>query len=939
MKCPFTPGACLGRECPGWSLGGCFLQLFLQKMDNISLKLDTLCNLSSITVSAYAAATKSKQAGPETPAGSDLASEIKANEQPTLWAMAEATPGPEKTDTRLLKEAPLCEVLESTLSGIEHRVPFRAGHVPETASVAQQQDRTKPDVAHVDVSKGIPFEAESELTIPARGFLPGFPAKVSEIMFTDEAAEAETGEDPEPAQGIEAQELSLEVPAIEKLATEIIDELTVNERVLLAAQPTNGSGTTGVPYDGITPEFYDGSSSEEPNDVSAKPTPDSTLDNVVVAEGELSVSSGPELQEQPAAKTGAGALSVEKLIDDITAQESDRGPVPEDRLSAEEAIDLTTGSTVAQETTGELAIVAQKVEAAAAAQRPAIEEDPEPEPAQVTDSSAVDVSSLESVPSAAGIEVSVEEIQQPVDEVSPATDPASWVPVDLVEARGEAVLGIDFGSVLSKVALKPDGTSPAMAIPLALTAYDILHKAGLMSHFESRNEYVEESLIYFDPNEFVFCGSLAKKLSQEAAESGSGRPAIQNLKTFLVRGGANLQIHNDFFPASESLDSQSVLAIYLAYLLRLTRHYLDKRASKIAVDLDTTIRAFSIPTWIEDRYREDVKRLFRGAAAYAFCLERWLKDDLVKGVRLPDLRKALDEARQYKAKVEENLTGAIMTESVAAGNSRVLGLTNERVRPLTVLVVNVGAGFTDFALFTVSYPEARDAKLAAQVAFKGGVGTGLGVWDNALKTLLFNRVREVPAARKKVNEFRLFKTRLELQVKNIKEALMSSEEAIPVDVSPVLPEPVFIERSELESSLPVKAALFGIRDGLRMYIKEAIKAVGMHRFDPGFTEILITGGGAYLPSVVDCVREAVATLGPAYPSKVRSDYASALYASIPNIGALYPLLAVALGSTEKEYPDEQATAAPSAPTPTLGSASQNRVAAGAARGINKFRLG
>ena len=251
------------------------------------------------------------------------------------------------------------------------------------------------------------------------------------------------------------------------------------------------------------------------------------------------------------------------------------------------------------------------------------------------------------------------------------------------------------------------------------------------------------------------------------------------------------------------------------------------------------------------------------------------------------------------------------------------------------MVVNVGAGFTDFALFTVSYPEARDAKLAAQVAYKGGVGTGLGVWDNALKTLLFNRVREVPAARKKVNEFRLFKTRLELQVRDIKEALMSSEEAIPVDVSPVLPEPIFIERSELESSLPVKASLFGIRDGLRTYIKEAIKAVGMHRFDPGFTEILITGGGAYLPSVVDCVRDAVATLGPAYPSKVRSDYVSALYTSIPNIGALYPLLAVALGSTEKEYPDEQATAAPPAatPTPTHGqaSSSRNRIAPQALR--------
>ncbi|HUJ88865.1 MAG TPA: hypothetical protein VLX12_01615, partial [Syntrophorhabdales bacterium] len=389
---------------------------------------------------------------------------------------------------------------------------------------------------------------------------------------------------------------------------------------------------------------------------------------------------------------------------------------------------------------------------------------------------------------------------------------------------------------------------------------------------------------------------------------GQSRPAIQNLKTFLVRGGANLQIHSDFFPASESLDSQSVLAIYLAYLLRLTRHYLDKRTAKITVDLDSTIRNFSIPTWIEERYKEDVKRLYRGAAAYAFCLERWLKDDLIKGARVSDVRKALHEAHAHKSKIEETLVGSIMTESVAAGHTRLLSLTNEKGRPLTVLAVNVGAGFTDFALFNVAHPEGHDPDITAQVSYKGGVGTGVGVWDNALKTLLFNRIREIPAARKKVNEFRIFKARLELQAREIKEALMASGEGLSVDVSPVLPEEVSVERSELESSLPVKAALFGIRDGLRLFIKEAIKSIGMHRFDPGLTEIIVTGGGAFLPSVAECIREAVATLGPAYPAKVRTDYVSPLYTSIPDIGHLYPLLAVSLGSTEKGYPDEQPTA-------------------------------
>jgi hypothetical protein len=357
------------------------------------------------------------------------------------------------------------------------------------------------------------------------------------------------------------------------------------------------------------------------------------------------------------------------------------------------------------------------------------------------------------------------------------------------------------------------------------------------------------------------------------------------------------------------------------------------------------VRNFSIPTWIEERYREDVKRLFRGAAAYAFCLERWLKDDLIKGARLPDVRKALQEAREHRGKIEEALVGSIVTESTAAGRTRLLSLGNQKGRPMTILAVNVGAGFTDFALFTVAQPEGQDANIEAHVAYRGGVGTGLGVWDNALKTLLFNRVREVPAARKKVNEFRLFKARLELQAREIKEALMTAEGTLSIDVSPVLPEPVSIEKSELEGSLPVKAALFGIRDGLRVFIKEAIKALGMHRFDPGFTEIIVTGGGAFLPSVVDCIREAVATLGPAYPAKVRADFVSPLYTSIPNIASLYPLLAVSLGATEKEYSDEHATttqdasAAASAGGPTSAPrARPTPQVKMSAKATNRFRL-
>ncbi len=946
MKCPFISGDCLGRDCPGWSLGRCFLESILQKMDNISLKLDTLCNLSSIMMT-HVTAPKVKQAGPERPVKSAPEKEQNGSGEPTLWAMAEDVPKPDKASN---KEA------------------FHADHAPDAASQFEQYAFAKSGDIEQDTA-GETLEAEIHLDMPDHELLPGFPTKVSDIIFADEA-EAQPDQAGVSAHAIKPEELSLEAPIAEEIAAEIVDDLTINERILLTTQPSNGSGMTGIPYEGILTEFYEGLSSDVPEDGPAESTPDITLEEAVASAEKPAVPSEAESKEDEAAPASVERLSVEAVVNDIAGNAEPQTPeAPAPDLPPDVAAEATLKEPTLESTAESGEAQPEQIILASAEHQPAssIKEEekqesppepeavheeaiPEPEPVQIAGSSAEAEPYVEAMPAGAGVEVAVEELQEPEGEMAGTTDPASWVPVEIVQAQGEAVLGIDFGSASSKVALKPNSTEPAVAVPLALTAYNILHKAGLMSHFTSQNEYVEESLLYFDPNEFAFCGSLAKKLAQEASESGAARPAIQNLKTFLIRGGANLQIHRDFFPASESLDSQSVLALYLAYLLRLTRHYLEKRSAKIGVDLDTTIRAFAIPTWIEERYKEDVKRLFRGAAAYAFCLERWLKDDLIKGVRVPDLRKALAEARQYRAKIEENLMGPIMTESVAVGNARLLGLAHERVHPLSLLIVNVGAGFTDFALFNITYPEARDAKLTAQVSYKGGVGTGLGVWDNALKTLLFNRVREDAAARKKINEFRLFKATLELKAKDIKESLMAGEGSLAVDVSPMMGEPVLVERSELESSLPVKAALFGIRDGLRTYIKEAIKAVGMHRFDPGFTEILVTGGGAYLPSVVDCVREAVATLGPAYPGKVRSDYISALYTSLPNIGALYPMVAASLGSTEKECPDEQAaTATIAAPAATAGPAASSRTPVDkpgqptarnrvAAKFMNKLRL-
>lgn len=549
-------------------------------MDNISLKLDTLCNLTSLAVSSYTAANKPKQAEPLKPASLRTEKEPveealeEASNRPEFWNFPVATREPGGRGTHAPGDTPLHKPLEFVQN-------------PEKGVEIYSQDHTKEGTKEPD---GLPLQKDvapgnshsdapdaahhggvgNQVLIQDEEPLPEFPAKVSEIVFADES-EARVRDALGAAHSIEAQELTLELTTVEELTAEITEGLAVSERVLLMAQPTNGAGASDVTYDGLAPELHAELSYEEPNEAPSQPAGDSVLKDVPSEDRELAVSTEEPLAETAGVQPSAEALSVQKVIDDITSIKEPAKPKAESEPAgtvAELEVAPSTApvmaETVAQpETAAAETVFVQPVEITAepspVEETKTVSEEPEvaileeaiivkeeaeaptavhAEGAPVAElPSAVDAAGLDSLPTKGDIEVSFEEIPKPDEEAASSTDPSSWAPIDLVEAKGNAVLGIDFGASLSKVALKTDESAPATAVPVALIAYEILHKADLMSHFESQSEYVEDSLIYFDQNEFVFCGSLAKKLSLEAAEAGQSRPAIQNLKTFLVRGG------------------------------------------------------------------------------------------------------------------------------------------------------------------------------------------------------------------------------------------------------------------------------------------------------------------------------------------------------------------------------------------------------------------
>ncbi len=321
MKCPFTPGECIGRECPGWSLGSCFLEIFIQKMDTISLKLDTLCNLTSLT--AVSNAGKPNQ--PE-PVRSREADPIKepieketrpASNQSTFWKFPGIALKPERRAAN------------------QHRDPFVRSRVsdaprgPEKPLESQVQERakqpaaeTQKEVLSVDTHHTVLEEThdngvDREAIQEEKPFLE-FPAKVSDIVFGDET-EARVTDALRVAQSIEPQELTLELTPVEEFASEVHEGLAVSERVLLMAQPANGSGTIDVMVDDL-PHDLDTEWPIEQDEATPQEAETSAL-NVMSTAAEEPAASTEEAPERVAASAHSDLLSVEKVIDDITSTE------------------------------------------------------------------------------------------------------------------------------------------------------------------------------------------------------------------------------------------------------------------------------------------------------------------------------------------------------------------------------------------------------------------------------------------------------------------------------------------------------------------------------------------------------------------------------------------------------------------------------------------
>jgi molecular chaperone HscA len=448
-------------------------------------------------------------------------------------------------------------------------------------------------------------------------------------------------------------------------------------------------------------------------------------------------------------------------------------------------------------------------------------------------------------------------------------------------ANPEVTVCLDFGTAMSKAFAMVDETAP---IELALGK-----RAG-----SPNGGYPVDSSLFISDDGVLYFGHQAVDRGRAAA--ASGRKRYDSPKARLSMGE---QVDINKVPVEKEINpviglpvtEGELITLYLAYLTDLASSELEAQGySRYCA------RRFARPCWPDARNKW-AEPLLREMLAQAQVLADTLHDHWNGGIPLATAKLAVDKVRAL-TKLPMYLLDKDIPEPVAAAAS--LMVRRDEAQRELFLVIDVGAGTTDFGLFMLQHNPEKDVCLVRIVP---GTIDFLEQAGNRVDDLLKHFVLKQegidgfgPEGRHdlaymqsdiRLNKERLFRDqRVEIPLANGSRATVLLED--------------FLENDRVKK--------FG--EQLQRKAEEVLSAAGDGYLDlmrDGHVRVVLTGGGADLPMV-----QALAT-GPILVKKgdvtrniLRKAAAKTpvwIHESYPQFEPQYSQLAVAIGGANPDLPD------------------------------------
>lgn len=470
---------------------------------------------------------------------------------------------------------------------------------------------------------------------------------------------------------------------------------------------------------------------------------------------------------------------------------------------------------------------------------------------------------------------------EPPPQIDPKLDLTSLETEE--QAKRETLLCLDFGTAMSKAfaTMVEDGEA-VDELPL---------KLGERAKQEGGLIYPVPSSLWITDDGHIFLGQKAIALSLH--DSSGKRQRFDSLKRELTMGLPDtpldkIQLPVEINPTGVGFSKGDAITLYLAYLTDLAGTELQEVYSESRY----CPRRFALPSWPGDRRAWGEQMLAR-MLAKAQIVADTLHDRWEAGIPITEAKAILDKVGAL-GKIPEHLIREGISEPLAAGSSRLK--RDEPARDL-VMVVDVGAGTSDMALFLVAENPEKDLYNAFPIL---NGNKSLSMAGDTLDGAIINIVLEKERLERHHPDFLHLLAGLRMRTRSLKEEIFrmgSCNYLLNNGSRGTITLEEFLLRGEVQK----------FREGLAGTFEEVLSEVDhsfIDRFKDGWLTVVLTGGGATLPMVMDLAKGPVKANG-GYLNRAQAALVPQEYEDDPEISAVYPQLAVAIGGSAPSIIDEK----------------------------------
>ncbi|SHN92254.1 hypothetical protein BHECKSOX_440 [Bathymodiolus heckerae thiotrophic gill symbiont] len=444
----------------------------------------------------------------------------------------------------------------------------------------------------------------------------------------------------------------------------------------------------------------------------------------------------------------------------------------------------------------------------------------------------------------------------------------------------DVTLCLDFGTAMSKAAASRGIEDEFLELKLGEQA----KQDGIA--------YPVFSSVFISDSGMVYFGQESVKQSMIANIAKTVRFDSLKQEITLGRTDASLdkQLVNDKFnPSNLKITKACLITIYLAYLTDLACSSLEEQHGVSRY----VKRRYALPVFQESHSRW-VKQQLELLLSRAQILADTFHDQWHEGIELSKINDAYQQLLKLD-KLPDYLIGDSVLEPIAAASSRIQ--RDEGAARELVMIVDVGAGTTDFALFLVSQDAEKEVFKAFLIpdTVKGVRQAGDAI-DNALRIAIL----ENSHIDSKSSQFDLINSNLQRYIRSYKETLFDTgtlHYTIADDSEGNINLNDFLNREQVKKFESLLEATF-------LKILQSVDSSYLDYFQNLPIKVVLTGGGATLPMIQGLGNGLVKFDSYSISRQMATLVPDWVIDNYPYFEDEYPQLAVALGGACSELPEQ-----------------------------------